>query len=125
MTTHSGIQRTPSHTDLGKIWEQAIQRYNQATGTRIESLAKARNLEEVLNEIQDKRTVFGRRRHGNSKSDRFRSLVAKALLPIEKLSEIVAQGTSNVFPPAVAIFTAVRFLIVVRCLRSHYDCDHG
>ena len=63
---------------------------------KIDLLTGAKNLDEILDQIQERETKFRGYRHDGSKRDKFRSLVSKSLAPIEKLSNIVAMGASTV-----------------------------
>ena len=88
-----GTNRT---TDVEEIWQTAILDYEEATGTSLDSLVRARTLEDVLREIKDKESKFELKRHDSSKIDKFRTLVKKSLQPIEKLSEIAAHAGTGV-----------------------------
>lgn len=80
--------KTAATTDVGAIWKAAIDRYEEITMVKIKTLTGANNVDEILDETQD--------RHDGSISDKFRSLVGKSLGPIEKLSSIVASAASTV-----------------------------
>ncbi|KAI9040298.1 uncharacterized protein KD926_008388 [Aspergillus affinis] len=99
MTATSSPQPdTNRTTDVEEIWQTAICDYEAATGTSLDSLVRARTLEDVLREIKDKESKFEFKRHHGSKIDKFRTLVKKSLQPIEKLSEIAVHagtGTAN------------------------------
>ena len=88
--------RTANVTDIGTLWKAATDRYETATGVKIESLTKANNLDEILGQIQGNMASFKAHRHDGSKLDRFRSLVSKSLSLIEQLSKIVATAASSV-----------------------------
>ena len=79
-------------TDVGAIWKAAIDRYEEITMVKMETLAGANNVDEILDEIHERETKFKGYRHDGSKLDKFRSLVSKSLGPIEKLSNIVASA---------------------------------
>ncbi|KAL4802472.1 hypothetical protein BDV18DRAFT_62038 [Aspergillus unguis] len=120
--TSSPQMGTNYPTDVEEIWQTAIHDYEAATGASLNSLAKARTLEDVLGEIKDMESKFEFKRHDGSRIDRFRTLVKKSLQPIEKLSEIAAQAGSDSFPPGMAIFTAVRLLIATtNSVSADYD----
>lgn len=88
-------------TDVKKLWETAIRRYEEGSGRTLESLPEAKTLNDVLSEIQIRKSRFESRRHSDSKLDRLRDLVKKCLQPVEKLSEMVAQASSSVSLAAV------------------------
>jgi len=79
-------------TDIGAIWKAAIDRYEEITKVKIESLAGANNVDEILEGIHRRETKFQGFRHDGSKLDKFRSLVRKSLGPIEKLSNIATSA---------------------------------
>ncbi len=83
---------TAATTDVGVIWKAAIDRYEKIAMVKIETLAKANNVAEILVEIHERETKFKSFRHDGSKTEKFRSLVSKSLGPIEKLSNIVASA---------------------------------
>jgi hypothetical protein len=88
--------KTAATTDVGAIWKAAIDRYEEITMVKIETLAGANNVDEILDEIRGRETKFKGYRHDGSKSDKFRSLISKSLGPIEQLSNIVASAASIV-----------------------------
>ncbi|EPE36656.1 Ankyrin repeat-containing protein [Glarea lozoyensis ATCC 20868] len=105
-TTELSIRSRTATTDVGAIWKAALVRYEAITTVKIESLGAANNVEEILADIHERETKFKTYRHDSSKLDRFRSLVSRSLGTIEKLSNMVAQAVSTLFPPSTAIFTA-------------------
>ena len=82
--------------DVGAIWRVAMDRYEEITMVKIESLAGASNVDEILNDIRERETKFKVYRHDGSKVDEFRTLVSKSLNPIEKLGDMVALAASTV-----------------------------
>jgi len=83
---------TDATTDVGAIRKAAIVHYEEITKVKIESVATANNVDEILKEIRERDHIFKGYRHDGSKLDKFRSLVSKSLDPIEKLSNIVGQA---------------------------------
>ncbi|WEW59218.1 hypothetical protein PRK78_004687 [Emydomyces testavorans] len=79
-------------TDVGAIWKTAIARYEDIAMVKITSLASARNVNDIVRELQERETRFKSRRHDGSKMDKFRSLVCKSLKPIERVCEAVMQA---------------------------------
>lgn len=79
-------------TDIGAIWKEAIDRYEETTKVKIGSLTRANTVDEVLSEIHKREAMFQGYRHDENKLDKFRTLVSKSLSPIEKLSSIVASA---------------------------------
>jgi hypothetical protein len=83
-------------TDVGAIWKEAIDRYEEITKVKIESLTRASNVDEVLSETRKRKTLFQSYRHGETKLDKFRTLVSKSLSPIDKVGSMVASAASAV-----------------------------
>lgn len=82
--------------EFGAIWKVAIDRYEEITMVKIQSLAGANNVDEILNDIHERKTKFEGYRHDGSKFDKFRTLVSKSLSPIEKVCNMVASAASTV-----------------------------
>ena len=87
---------TDATIDVGEIWSTAITRYEQDAMVKIESLARASNVDEILNVIRENEKNFKGYRHDGSRLDKFRTLVGKSLNPIEKLGDMVASAVSTV-----------------------------
>ncbi|KAJ5154427.1 uncharacterized protein N7500_009866 [Penicillium coprophilum] len=98
-------------TDFGAVWRTAVDRYKDITQVDLGSIEAANTVEDVLSEIDIREEEFKVSRHNGSKTDKFRSLVSRSLNSIEMVSQVVSQGVSGTFPPGMAIFTAVRYLI--------------
>jgi hypothetical protein len=109
-------------TDVGAIWKEAIDRYEDITKVKIESMARARNVDEVLRETRDRDTKFRAFRHDETKMDNFRTLVSRSLGPIEKVGSMVASAASASFPPTIVVFTVVTYLIkTANSVSADYD----
>lgn len=89
-------------TDIGEIWKEAIDSYQQITKVKIESLTPAGNVDEVLSATRESEIKFKGYRHDGTKLDKFRTLVSKSLGPIEKVGSIVASSASAVREPSHA-----------------------
>lgn len=85
-----------SITDVGRIWQAALDEYETLTGIRIQAFDGANNIEGVLSEITKDEDKFKHRRHDGSKLDKFRTLVAQSLGPIEKLGSIANNAAKGV-----------------------------
>jgi hypothetical protein len=83
-------------TDVGAIWREAIDRYEEITKVEIESLPRASNIDEVISETQKRDSTFRGYRHDETKLDKFRTLVKKSLSPIGKVGNMVASAASAV-----------------------------
>ena len=82
--------------DIGVIWREAVDSYEKTTIVKIESLARATNVDEILNDIRERETKFKGYRHDGSKLDKFRTLISKSLNPIDKVGNMVALAASTV-----------------------------
>jgi fungal STAND N-terminal Goodbye domain len=85
-----------STSDIGAIWKEAIDRYQEIANVKVESLTRAVNVDGVLTETHKKEAMFKGYRHDETKLDRFRALVSRSLSPIEKVGGIVASAASVV-----------------------------
>ncbi|KAL7936459.1 ankyrin repeat-containing domain protein [Trichoderma chlorosporum] len=105
-------QRTASSAlSVIDIWKEAINSYERVTGIRIDQLARVTSIDQILSEIGNRQDAFRRFRNDGSRLDRLRKAVSESLKPIEAVSEIVSQAVKATFPPAEAIFAAVKYLI--------------
>jgi fungal STAND N-terminal Goodbye domain len=96
-TAELSIRSKPATTtDVGTIWKAAIEQYEKITKVKIEFLARANNVDEILAEIHKREKNFKDYRHDGSKSDKIRSFARKSLGSIEKLSNIVGPAVSTV-----------------------------
>ncbi len=82
--------------DIGVIWGEAVVEFEKTTMVKIESLAGASNVDEILNDVRERETKFKGYRHDGSKLDKFRTLVSKSLNPIDKVGNMVALAASTV-----------------------------
>lgn len=83
-------------TDVGAMWKAAVDRYEDTTKFKIQSLAGAISVDEILGQIHERETKFTTHRHDGSKLDKFRTLVRNSLVPIAMLGDIVAKATKTV-----------------------------
>ncbi|KAH0522614.1 hypothetical protein TsFJ059_006437 [Trichoderma semiorbis] len=109
-----------------EIWKQALDSYERVTGTRIDQLQRTTTIDEILGEIGARQDTFSLKRHDGSGLDRFRTTVSECLAPIEAANEIVSQAVKATFPPAEAIFAAIRHLIkTANTVSADYDKISG
>lgn len=85
-----------SVTDIGRIWQAALDEYESITGIRIQAFDGVNTIEGVLSAIIKDEEKFKHRRHDGSKLDRFRTLVAQSLGPIDKLGSIANNAAKGV-----------------------------
>lgn len=83
-------------TDVGTIWNAAVVQYEAITNTKISTLARPKNIDEILREITLRETAFSHNRHDGSRLDKFRTTVKNNLVPIEMLGDIVSKATKSV-----------------------------
>ncbi|KAL7954774.1 ankyrin repeat-containing domain protein [Trichoderma compactum] len=111
---------------VADIWKEALDSYERVTGTRIDQLQRTTNIDEILSEIGARQSAFSLQRHNGSRLDRFRTIVSESLAPIEAANEIVSQAVKAAFPPAEAIFAAIRHLIkTANAVSADYDKISG
>ncbi|KAL8648633.1 MAG: hypothetical protein Q9210_004877 [Variospora velana] len=85
---------TDAAADIAAIWQTAINRYEEITMEKMETLAGAGSVDVILDDIHEKETKFKRYRHDGSKLDKFRTLVSKSLDPVDKVGNLVASAAS-------------------------------
>lgn len=83
-------------SNFGSVWQEAIARYRQNTKLDLTSLARANSVDDILIEIGKNAQKFGKKRHDNSKLDKFRSLVSESLMPIQVMTDMVSSVLSDV-----------------------------
>jgi len=101
--TATGTPPEPASSDVGDIWKEAIDRWEKDTETKLEDLKEASNTDDVLAILQEREEKFKARRHNGSKTDKLRTLMSKALDPIDKIGNVVAGGAALVRTEALSI----------------------
>ncbi|KAK8000508.1 hypothetical protein PG990_013108 [Apiospora arundinis] len=92
------------------------------TGNPIRISSDIQNISALWDEVSRMETGFRNYRHDGSKIARFRSSVAQSLDQISQLGDVVAQATKAAYPPAEAIFAAMRYLIgSANAISADYD----
>jgi fungal STAND N-terminal Goodbye domain len=129
------------NSEIGELWRVAVDRYEQNTGTKIKLFPPATSVDDILDTVKGKEKSFRFHRHNASGFDEFRTLLAKAMQRIDKVSKVVAQPVSQVsvlsrvvtskiivddivekaMPCAAVIFIGWSFLISVCHLTSLLD----
>lgn len=92
-------------SDVGLIWESAVDRYQAITGEQIQQLARAKSVAQILEDIDDNEARFKIHRHDGTKLDRFRTLVSQSLSPIQFVGDIVAQATKTASPSPIYLLS--------------------
>lgn len=112
--------------DVGAIWKVAMDRYEEITTVKIESLTGASNVDEILKDIRERETKFKGFRHDGSKLDKFRTLVSKSLNPIDTVGNMVALAASTVRrQPLPAFRSAMAHVYMVIVLPSQHCHLHS
>lgn len=97
MSSDASLQNSLAHfSDIGALWEAALDRYERVSGVRVQMLGGSNNLDAVLAQVHERSVSFEKYRHNNSKIDKFRSLVKESLEPILTLGEVVVNATKQV-----------------------------
>jgi hypothetical protein len=117
-----GPAQTSSSTDLGRLWEKALEEYREECGENLKGM-KASNINEVMNNVNYSMESFGASRHSGGKRDRFRQAMGDHLGSMQKCINGLAEigAAAGAFPPAMPvglIFTAASGLISVSGNRS-------
>ena len=111
----------PASDRFRLFWEDAAKRYEDICGQKLEdldlnSLQSVEELEKTMEDFEKKFKKFRRR-----KGKLFRYL-RNAMLPVDALSDIGAQGGSMAFPPSAMVFGAVSYMIrAAKDLSEAYD----
>ena len=112
--------------DVGAIWRKAIDRYEKITMIKIESLTGVSNVDEILNDIQERETKFKVYRHDGSKFDKFRTLVSRSLNLVTKVGDIVTSATSTVRKQILPARWLVMTDVYTKTVLSSHNCYfHG
>ena len=98
--TESGMDAS---SDVGEIWNEAVDRYEKDTETKFKKIKRVNNADDVLAHIQVIEGTFKKHRHDGSKTDKFRTLMSKALDPIDRIGNVVAGAASMVRTDALPI----------------------
>ncbi|CAH0054414.1 unnamed protein product [Clonostachys solani] len=81
-------------SELGLLWERAIERYIQITGNNhIIAMRHSASIGGVLTEVEEMDKLFKHKRYGGSKLTRFQTLVSGSLAPIQRLGGIAAYAS--------------------------------
>ncbi|CAN9315429.1 unnamed protein product [Alternaria alternata] len=121
-----GPAQTSSSTDLGRLWEKALEEYREECGENLKGM-KASNINEVMNNVNYSMESFGASRHSGGKRDRFRQAMGDHLGSMQKCINGLAEigAAAGAFPPAMPvglIFTAASGLIsAFSAVRAEYD----
>ena len=83
-------------TNVGEIWEKALDRFQDDVALKLQGLVKAHSVEEILSEIHGKEASFRHWRHDDSKLDKFRARVSQSLEPVDALCKLGSSAVTSV-----------------------------
>ena len=95
--------RVDASSDFSEIWKIALGRYEKDTETNFQDLDSANNADDVLTHIRESEENFKNHRHPGSKTDKFRKLVSRALVPIDGICSVTAGAVSSVRIEVLAV----------------------
>ncbi|KAH8893455.1 hypothetical protein GQ53DRAFT_840505 [Thozetella sp. PMI_491] len=121
---YSGAPMGDEVTDMGALWEQAINDYyHESGGTDLRGSDSSRwNMGRILGEQEEQLQLFGQFRHDKGRVDKLRTLVSKNSAIIQNVATYVANAASTAFPPSAAILTAFNYVMSAsKAVSEDYD----
>ncbi|KAK5309727.1 hypothetical protein LTR70_010039 [Exophiala xenobiotica] len=79
-------------TDVSDLWKAAIEEFEKTTKTKFDSIPRVNNVDDILKEVKARASSFQKVRHDEYELDKFRSLLARSLTPVEQLSKVVSSA---------------------------------
>lgn len=92
-----------TNVDISELWLAAVDRYEQNTKTKLNSLPAVTSVDDILNALEGKGNGFKTHRNDSSVLDRSRKVLAKIMRRIDTVSELAAQPSVNVSHAAVSL----------------------
>jgi hypothetical protein len=84
-------------SDIGRAWEDALDKYCKDTGTNIRSFPQMKwSVEAIMGEQQRQVESFNKYRHNKGLTDKFRSVISKNSAVIQSVANNVANAASSV-----------------------------
>lgn len=84
-------------SDIGRAWEDALDKYCKDTGTNIKYLPQMKwNVDAIMGEQQRQVETFNKYRHNKGMTDKFRTLISKNSNVIQAVANNVANSASAV-----------------------------
>ena len=84
-------------SDLGHVWEDALDKYCRDTGTDMKHLPQMKwNVSAIMREQERQVVEFNNYRHNKSMTDKFRSTVSRNSTVIQAVASVVANTASSV-----------------------------
>ena len=91
--------------EYSATWNAAIKQYNDITKSDLNNLAATTSIDEVISSVSERESKFSNYRHSGSRADKFRSLLASTLEPVDRLGDVVATVAGTVI---AILFSAVK-----------------
>jgi hypothetical protein len=111
-------------SDLGMMWQQALQEYaNESGGKDLRSTDSSQwNIGRILGDQEEQLQLFSVFRHDKGRVDKLRSLVSKNSQIIQSVASNIANAASSAFPPSAAILTAFNCVMnASKAVSDDYD----
>ena len=125
-TTTPAIQvQAASNNAFSKIWERAIEGFEELSLEKIDHLPKANNVDEILVHVRERESKFKLYRHDGSKVDKFRTLVSKSLDPVDKIGNMVATAATVVWLYSMTSFKMNAYVYVLEVISPKHGHFHG
>lgn len=123
MTVSYGNKSAGEETDLGTLWQEALIKYYEESGTDLRNLPASRlNITHIKAEQEQQLRLFSDYRHDKGKVDKLRSLVAQNSDIIISVATHIATAASTAFPPSVVILTAFNYVMnASRAVSDDFD----
>ncbi|KAH7417705.1 hypothetical protein BKA64DRAFT_769875 [Cadophora sp. MPI-SDFR-AT-0126] len=99
-------------SDIGAVWEEALDKYCKDTGTNIKYLPQMKWDIAAIKADQERQVdSFNKYRHNKGLTDRFRSAISRNSDVIQSIAENVANAAATAFPPSATILTAFTYVM--------------
>ena len=121
---YSGAPVGDEATDLGVMWQQALDEYaNESGGKDLRGTDSSQwNMGRILGDQEEQLQLFSVFRHDKGRVDKLRSLVSKNSQIIQSVASNIANAASSAFPPSAAILTAFNCVMnASKAVSEDYD----
>ncbi|PVH82345.1 hypothetical protein DL98DRAFT_570587 [Cadophora sp. DSE1049] len=99
-------------SDIGAVWEEALDKYCKDTGTNIKYLPQMKWDIAAIKADQERQVdSFNKYRHNKGLTDKFRSAISRNSDVIQSIAENVANAAATAFPPSATILTAFTYVM--------------
>jgi hypothetical protein len=87
-------------SDIGRVWEDALDKYCKDTGTNIKHLPQMKwNVSAIIGEQERQVETFNKYRHNKGVVDKFRTAISRNSDVIQSVANNVANAASSVCFP--------------------------